>query len=76
MKLPPPFRQLYEGWMIGSQALGRIMSWILLTILWITVFGIYAIVLKAIALFKPKTVPATYWHPLEPEPAENMKRPF
>ncbi len=76
VKLPLPLQKAYDLWMLFSKALGRVMSWILLTILWVTVFGIYAIVLKLIKFFKTEPAPATYWHPLEPEPAENMRRPF
>lgn len=76
MKLPPPLRQLYDGWMIGSEALGRIMSWILLTALWVVGFGIYAIVLKVIVLFRSAKTPVTYWVPLPPEPGDGMIRPF
>ncbi len=44
-----------------SHILGRIMSTILLTIIWIVVFGIYAIVLKVIHLFSRKPPTDTYW---------------
>ncbi len=62
--------------MAGSEAMGRIMSWILLTILWVTVFGIYAICLKIAALFRKEEAPATYWHPLRQEGPDSMKNPF
>lgn len=76
MKLPPPLKQLYDLWMLFSKALGRVMSWILLTILWVTMFGVYAIVAKVIKLCTKKNSATTYWVDLEPEPAEHMKRPF
>ncbi len=76
MRLPPPLRQLYDGWMTGSEAMGRIMSWILLTVLWVSVFGIYAVCLKIVALFRNREIPATYWHPLKQEGPDSMKNPF
>lgn len=53
------------------------MSTIILTILWIVGFGIYAIILKIISiptLFRKK--PETYWINVKPETAETMKYPF
>lgn len=44
-----------------SHVLGYIMSTILLTILWVVVFGAYAIVLKIICLFKTPSHTDTYW---------------
>jgi hypothetical protein len=54
-------KKLYRGWMAFSHVLGRIMSTILLTILWVIVFGAYAIVLKIIRLFSKTPPPNTYW---------------
>ena len=54
-------KKLYQGWMAFSHILGRIMSTILLTILWVVVFGIYAIVLKIMKLFSKKPSTDTYW---------------
>ncbi len=61
MKIPAPLQKLYALWMRFSHILGRIMSTILLTILWIVVFGLYAIVLKIIRLFSKGSNPDTYW---------------
>ncbi|OGJ59882.1 hypothetical protein A2881_01975 [Candidatus Peribacteria bacterium RIFCSPHIGHO2_01_FULL_55_13] len=61
MKLPKPLQQLYDLWMRFSHVLGRIMSTILLTIIWIVVFSIYAIILKMIYLFSGKPPTDTYW---------------
>ncbi len=44
-----------------SHILGRIMSTILLTIIWIVVFGAYAIVLKIVRLFSTTTATQGYW---------------
>ncbi len=76
MRLPTPLRQLYKGWMTGSEAMGRIMSWILLTTLWLVVFGIYAICIKIAAVFKGRPSRTTYWHPLIQEGPDSMKNPF
>ena len=46
--------------MLFAETLGRIMSWIILTILWIVGFGIYGIIMKVVMLFKRKQVD-TYW---------------
>lgn len=61
MKMPAPLQKLYDLWMRFSHVLGRIMSSILLTILWIVVFGLYAIVLKVMRLFSKKISSDTYW---------------
>lgn len=61
MKLPAPLQKVYDVWMKFSHILGRIMSSILLTALWIVVFGIYAIILKVLRLFGRNTHPTTYW---------------
>lgn len=77
MKLPAPLRILWKGWMIFSHVLGIIMSTIILTVLWIVGFGIYAIILKIISipsLFKKH--PETYWIDVKPETVDNMRYPF
>lgn len=77
MNIPAPLKLLFEGWMKFSHILGLIMSTIILTILWIVGFGLYAIILKIImipSLFKKS--PETYWIDIKPDPIENMKYPF
>lgn len=69
MTLPPPFSWLYKGWMVFSHLLGMIMSKIILTLLWIVGFGLYAIVLKAINLVKKEPPKITYWQ-IPPEEFE------
>ncbi|TSC59480.1 MAG: hypothetical protein Greene041662_456 [Candidatus Peregrinibacteria bacterium Greene0416_62] len=61
MNLPAPLKKIYDAWMSFSHILGRIMSTILLTILWIIVFGLYAIVLKIVKLFSKTPSKDTYW---------------
>lgn len=61
MKLPTPLKQLWSGWMAVSHAIGVVMSSILLTIVWVLVFGAYAIVMKIPSLFVRKTKPESFW---------------
>lgn len=63
--------------MAFSHALGMVMSTIILTILWIMGFGIYAIVLRIIsfpAYFRRH--PNSYWIAAKPASAEEMRYPF
>jgi cell division protein FtsN len=61
MRLPTILQRLYKLWMAFSHVLGRIMSSILLTVLWVIVIGLYAIVLKTMRLFSKKPEADTYW---------------
>ncbi len=61
MRIPTPLKGVYDLWMRFSHILGRIMSTILLTILWIVMFGLYAIVLKIMQLFSKTSKKDTYW---------------
>jgi len=77
MTLPFPLRQLFRGWMAFSHILGMIMSTIILTILWIVGFGIYAVILKIITLpARFRKEPDSFWIEVKPEPIENMRYPF
>ena len=76
MKLPPPLSWLWAGWMKFSHAFGRVMSAIILTVLWIVGFGLYGIILKIMRLFQSKTSPTTYWIDIATETPESMKRQF
>ncbi len=76
MRLPPPLRQLYDLWMAFSKVLGKVMSFIILTILWLIGFGIYAIVMKIIALTASKTPKATYWIEVPTLSEETFHRQF
>ena len=46
--------------MAVSHAIGLVMSSIILSIIWIVVYGAYAIVIKVIGLGSKKS-PASYW---------------
>ncbi|PIR48347.1 hypothetical protein COU80_05250 [Candidatus Peregrinibacteria bacterium CG10_big_fil_rev_8_21_14_0_10_55_24] len=76
MKFPAPLRWIYQGWMAFSHALGRVMSWIILTVVWLTIFGIYGIIVNIVNLLKPKSAPHTYWVDPFPQPPEAMRHQF
>ena len=69
MNLPPPLSWLYKAWMAFSHLLGMIMSTIILTLLWIVGFGIYAIALKIVYIVKRKPPKLSYWE-IPPEEFE------
>ena len=76
-KLFPPISWIYALWKKISSILGVVMSFIILTILWIVGFGIYAIILKIITLplyFAKK--PKSYWIDIKPTTVESMKHQF
>ncbi|MDA0375825.1 MAG: hypothetical protein O3A80_00750 [bacterium] len=76
-KLFPPISWIYALWKKFSHVLGIVMSFLILTALWIVGFGTYAIVIRIITLpkrFAPK--PDTYWINVEPTTVESMKRQF
>ena len=76
MKLPPPLSWLWSAWMGFSHVLGLVMSKIILTILWLTAFTIYALILKVSGLFQKTEKPATYWVDAEPDFKDSMKYQF
>ena len=76
MKLPPPLSWLWQAWTWIGLQIGKVMGFILLTILWIVGFGIYGIVMKIGTLFRSKQSPATYWIDVPPTTVESYKQPF
>jgi len=77
MTLPFPLRQLFRGWMAFSHILGMIMSTIILTILWIVGFGIYAVILKIVTLpARFRKSPDSYWIVSKPANTAEMHYPF
>ena len=77
MTLPPPLSWFYDAWMEFSRVLGRIMSWMILTILWIAGFGTYAIIRKTAALFVAKSqAPGTSWIDVPPSQPGDLHRQF
>ena len=76
-RLPPPINWLYAGWKKFAHILGIIMSFLILSLFWIFVVGIYALISKLIRL--PKMFakkPETYWIDAEPTTLESMKHQF
>ena len=76
MRLPPPLNYLYRLWMAFSKVLGKVMSFLILTVLWVIGFGIYAIIVKIGMLFAAKKPADTYWVDLPPPEPGNMRRQF
>jgi hypothetical protein len=75
MKLPAPLQKAYDVWMHFSHILGRIMSTILLTVLWVVVFGLYAVILKCMKLLRRDTASDTYWIDISKE-SSDMRHQF
>ncbi|MBU2259985.1 hypothetical protein KKC44_05275 [Patescibacteria group bacterium] len=62
MTCPKLLQPFWKAWCTFSNVLGRVMSFIILTILWLVLFGIYAIILKILSIHKLwKKPPDTYW---------------
>lgn len=61
MKIPKPLQPLYDGWMAISHKIGLVMSSIILSLLWIVMFGLYAIILNIITIFQKKRIQTSYW---------------
>ena len=62
--------------MAFSHALGMVMSKIILTILWLTAFTIYAVCIKIGGLFQKKTKLDSYWVDTQPDFKDSMKYQF
>ena len=75
-QLPTPLKQIYWVWEKFSHTLGIIMSWIILTVLWVVGFGAYAIIRKCIMPFKKKPATNTYWIDIEASTPDAMKHQF
>jgi len=57
--------------------LGRVMSFIILTILWLVLFSVYAIILKILSIPKLwKKPPETYWVNPLPNVPDGMRHQF
>lgn len=65
----------YRLWMRFSHALGRVMSAIILTLLWVIGFGIYAFILRIIGLFR-RPDPSTEWRDAPEQSPESMRHQF
>jgi hypothetical protein len=77
MRLPPPISWLWEGWKAFSHAFGRVMSFILLSILWVIGFGVYGCVLKLGTVFRKDEPEAqSFWIAAEPTESNHLLRQF
>ncbi len=74
MKLPEWLQAVKDVWMKFSHAIGFVMSKILLTVLWIVVFGIYGIVHMIGKMFSE--APAPKWLDMDPEFEDSMRHQF
>jgi hypothetical protein len=61
MKVPAVLQPLWKGWMAFSHAIGIVMSSVLLTLIWVFVFGAYAVILKIVKVFGTKPHPESFW---------------
>lgn len=75
-RLPPPLSWFYEAWMEFSKVLGRVMSAIILTILWLVGFGAYGIVIKVVRLFAGEQARDSYWLEVKKHPEDSLKHQF
>lgn len=75
MKLPRPLEVLWNGWKTISHAIGRVMSFIILSVLWVVAIGIYALILRLTGGAR-RAAPATYWIPVKPQQADDLLHQF
>lgn len=67
------FRRYY---MEVIEPIGRVMSFLILTCLWLVVFGLYALIMKILRLLRITKPPVTGWHPVAQDPPEHMHYQF
>ncbi len=79
---PVPVRRvlepLYAAWMTFAHALGWVNGRIILTVLYIVIFGPYAIVRAIGRLASPRKTATTYWieKRRDPPSIQNLRRMF
>lgn len=76
MHVPRILRPLWNAWMAFSRTLGRMMSTVILTVLWVVGFGPYAVVFAIMRLLKPCDEPPGTWHALPPPDPDALRHPF
>jgi len=76
MKLPRLLLFLWNMWLKIGHGTGQIMSTIILTILWIVGFGLYAIFWRIAHLIQKKTSAESFWIDSPESTAQNMHYPF
>lgn len=76
-KLPTPLRIAFDLWMKFAHALGTVMSTIILTALWIIVFGPYALLWKiAHSGNQPSPDDDTFWKDIPDDARTDMRYQF
>ena len=73
-KLPKALQKAFDLWMKFAHALGYVMSRVILTILWIVVFGPYAIIWKL--THRQKKNPDSYWIEIDKSVEQKLEYQF
>ncbi len=73
---PFPLNYLWNAWMAFGRAVGKVMSAIILSILWLVAFGVYGIILRIAALVRPAQQRATWWVDVRALPGDSLRRQF
>ncbi len=73
MKFPWWLRRLYDAWMLFEDAIGTVVSTIILTLFWILIVGPYALVWKLTTKRSEST--DSYWIDVSAE-KHNYQRQF
>ena len=76
MSLLQLLKKVKDGYLAVSHAIGAVMSRILLTVLWIVVFGIYAILIKCLRIIGVMHPERTGWQSVPTETAEHVHYQF
>ena len=76
MLLPPLLRRLWNAWKAVGHRIGIVMGFVLLSVLWITIFGIYALCRKCAGLLKRPSPLASYWQPVPPDYPNSLDHEF
>lgn len=75
MKLPAWLQRAKEVWLKITYPIGFVVSKVILTALWLVVFGLYAVALGIGKLFSKKTS-TPQWHDVPPDFEGSMRRQF
>ncbi len=70
------FLRLKKLWLALSHSLSFVMSSILLAILWMTLFALYALILKIFRFFGRPSFVSTYWIETSNSEQGNMSQQF
>lgn len=76
-RLPLPLQLPWIGWKWFSYGLGRMMSWIILTLLWLVGFGAYGMVLHIVRFLRLEPERrASAWLEVAPNAPDTYRRQF